>query len=375
MEKLRFGYPKQFWNYFKKKKKSVGNDVSVDDFCKYFSSLCNDVFVCNNAEANAFCQENNFDNDDCPFEELNIPITADEVLCAVKSLKKGKAAGPDFLLNEYFTESIDILCAHLCDLFNAILESGFFPDKWIEGVIVPVHKKGDTKNAQNYRGITLVSCFSKLFTTILNKRIETFCENNNVISDAQFGFRKGKSTVDAIFILHSVIQHYLNNNKRLYIGFIDLKSCFDSINRNCLWLKIYKCGIQGKILRIIKDMYEKVKSCVRSCNTYSDFFSYAVGLRQGEVISPLLFSLFVEDLELHLQSNLDSGLYFDDIVLILLLFADDMAILGKTPEDLQNSLDSLYDYCNRWGLEVNIQKTKVMDFRKLCDLQSVKISD
>lgn len=70
------------------------------------------------------------------------------------------------------------------DLFNAILESGFFPDKWIEGVIVPVHKKGDTKHGENYRGIFLVSCFSKLFTTILNKRIETFCENNNVISDA-----------------------------------------------------------------------------------------------------------------------------------------------------------------------------------------------
>ena len=71
---------------------------------------------------------------------------------------------------------------------------------------------------------------------------------------------------------------------------------YDCIHRNAMWLKLYKQGIDGKHLRIVKDMYEKVKSCVRSCNNYSQFFEYAVGLGQGEVISPILFSLFVEDL-------------------------------------------------------------------------------
>ena len=79
-------------------------------------------------------------------------------------------------------------------------------------------------------------------------------------------------------------------------------------------------------------MYENVKSGVKACASYSDYFSYAVGLRQGEVMSPILFSLFVEDLELYLQDSVTSGLSIDDIVLIVLLFADDMAILGKSPE-------------------------------------------
>ena len=170
---------------------------------------------------------------------------------------------------------------------------------------------------------------SKLFTTLLNKRIESFCKANDIISDAQFGFRKRRSTVDAIFVLMSIIQNYLCNNKRLYVVFVDMKKCFDSIYRNALWLKLFKLGIRGKLLRIIRDMYQKVKSCVKCCNSYSDYFEYAVGLRQGEVISPILFSMFVEDLELYLQNNVDSGLIIDDIVLIMLLFADDMAILGK----------------------------------------------
>jgi hypothetical protein len=153
---------------------------------------------------------------------------------------------------------------------------------------------------------------SKLFTTLLNNRIETFCSENDIISDAQFGFRKGRSTVDAIFVLMSLIQNYLCNNKRLYVAFVDMMKCFDSIYRNALWLKLYKLGIRGKLLRIIRDMYQKVKSCVKCCNSYSDYFEYAVGLRQGEVISPLLFSMFVEDLELYLQRNVESGLNIDD---------------------------------------------------------------
>ena len=116
---------------------------------------------------------------------------------------------------------------------------------------------------------------------------------------------------------------------------------------------MFKSGIQGKLLRIVKDMYANVKSRVKSCSSYSDYFSYAVGLRQGEVMSPILFALFVEDLELYLQDNINSGLSKDDITMILLLFADDMAILGKSPAEVQSHLDRLYLYCNSWGLNVN----------------------
>ncbi len=165
---------------------------------------------------------------------------------------------------------------------------------------------------------------------------------NNIISDAQFRFRKGRSTVDAIFILLSLVQDYLFENKRLYVIFVDMMKCFDSIYRNGMWLKLYNSGIQGKILRIVKDMYCNVKSCVKSCSNYSDYFNYAVGLRQGEVMFPLLFSLFVADLEMFLQQDVQSGMPIDDIVLILLHFADGKAIIGKTPSEVQYLLNKLY---------------------------------
>jgi hypothetical protein len=205
---------------------------------------------------------------------------------------------------------------------------------------------------------------SKIFTSIINKRIYSYCEENCLLSDAQFGFRKGKSTVDALFVLSSIVQKYINDNKRLYCVFVDFKKAFDSVYRNALWLKLHKSGIRGKLLRIVKDMYNKVKSCIKVCNSYSEFFEYAVGLRQGEIISPVLFSLFIDDIELFLQHDINCGLQLNDIILILLLFADDMAILGNSPEEINNSLVLLHNYCTKWSLEVNVDKTKVMVFRK-----------
>ena len=103
------------------------------------------------------------------------------------------------------------------------------------------------------------------------------------------------------------------------------------------------------MLRVIKDMYNKVKTCVRGCNSYSDCFDCAVGLKQREVISPILFSLFIEDLELFLQEDPTCGLSLDEITFILMLFADDMVILGKDRNDLQRSLDLLNSYCINGG--------------------------
>ena len=103
----------------------------------------------------------------------------------------------------------------------------------------------------------------KLFSSIVTHRLSLWCEKNNVISHAQFGFRKGKSAVDAIFILKCIIDKILNSNERLYCAVIVLKKAFDSVYRNALWLKFLKLGIKGKILRVIHSMYTSVKTSVK----------------------------------------------------------------------------------------------------------------
>ena len=363
IEKLKSCKPKQFWKHFKKPKGKVDGNVSLNQFYSYFSQLEHDIFQSRNKDADDFCNEYDFNN--CSDNEsFNSKITVEEVIVAINKLNRCKASGIDGLINEYFIESKDIISGHICDIFNAIFDSGCFPEEWTKGIIIPLHKKGDKNDPNNYRGITLLSVFAKLFTSVLNNRINKYTETFSRIGDYQYGFRKSNSTVDAMFALQSIVQHYMFNNKRLYAGMIDMKKCFDGINRNALWFKLHKIGIKGKMLRVLNNMYKEVKSCVRQCNNLSEFFTCCVGLRQGEVISSALVSLFLDDIEMYLRSNTESNICINDTILTVLLFADDMVIIGDSPEDLQNKLDLLYNYCQQWSLEVNVLKTKVMVFRK-----------
>jgi hypothetical protein len=146
---------------------------------------------------------------------------------------------------------------------------------------------------------------------------------------------------------------------------VDFKKAFDSVYRNALWFKLFKMGLDGKILVMFKAMYAVVKSCVKCCNDFSDFFDISIGLRQGQNNSPAMYALFLNDLELFLQSNIDSGISIFDICIMVLMIADDLVMVGHSIEDLQRSLNQLFEYCNKWGLGVNTMKTKIVVFRKM----------
>ena len=123
----------------------------------------------------------------------------------------------------------------------------------------------------NY-GITLVSCLSKIFTSILNERLKNWSENYDIISDAQFGFKAGNSTTDAIFVLHWLISRRIAKSKKLFCCFVDYQKAFDKIDRNIMISKLAKSGVDCQMLNIIKSLYANIKSCVRYENQMSDFF-------------------------------------------------------------------------------------------------------
>ena len=157
-------------------------------------------------------------------------------------------------------------------LFNGILISGLFPELWSTAVMVPVFKRGDPSDPNNFRGISLVSCLAKLFTNIINTRLIEWSKTYDTITDAQFGFTNGLSTVDAIFALQTIVFKTLSDKKRLYCCFVDYTKAFDTIDRLNLWYKLSKIGIRGKLLSVIKSMYLNVKSCITVDGLYIQNF-------------------------------------------------------------------------------------------------------
>ena len=136
-----------------------------------------------------------------------------------------------------------------------------YPRSWGEGILTPIFKKGNVNDAGNYRGITLINILAKIYSQLLLNRLTQWTEKHEKITINQFGFQKGKSVVDCVFILHAIIS--INTGRKLYCVFIDYEKCFDKINCSFLWQTLLSENISCKLVRAMKSIYSTVRSCVR----------------------------------------------------------------------------------------------------------------
>ena len=159
-------------------------------------------------------------------------------------------------------------------------------------MIIPIFKKkGERSDPNNYRGITLVSVMGKLFTKLLNSRIESFLDLNRILLDNQAGFRKNRSTTDQVFVIQSLVDIFLKRGKKLYIAWVDYAKAFDKVWRQGLFYKMLKQGLSAKIVNIVKSIYANIKSKVMVNGVLSNAFASYSGVRQGESLSPMLFAI------------------------------------------------------------------------------------
>ena len=368
---LRSNNSKEYWNLLNKStegKQSVSK-ICLDTFMDHFKKL-NQANTTNVDETNTVPSASDNEHNSI----LNELFTFDEIQKRIRKLKNNKSSGLDYIRNEFLKQSSVKHIHFYCKLFNLILQTALVPDIWCQGMIIPIYKnKGPQDNPDNYRGITLLSCLGKLFTACITERLANFMRDDSKMGYEQAGFRQEFSTLDHVFTLHAIIEYYKSKKGRLYCAFVDYSKAFDLIDRASLWLKMINNGVTGKILNVIQKMYENAKSCIRSSNNISEFFSCNQGVRQGENLSPLLFAIYLNDFR-HFMGENNIGLkQLDEKIheememfmrLYVLLYADDTVILAETAEDLQKALHSLHDYCNKWNLHINISKTKIVIFSR-----------
>ena len=369
LKKLKRSNPRKYWKILNGKRQEK-TEADPEEMFKFFKKSNFDENAANHESNANLTGENTIHN-----TSINEPITESEVKKAINHLKNNKSGGIDSIVNEHLKSLSHIIAPSLINIFNLVFDSGIIPESWTLGMIKPIYKnKGCKSDPANYRPITLISCQGKLFTSILNERLQQYAEEHDLINDCQAGFRKGYSTVDNIFILHSLIELVCKSKRKLYCAFIDLKQAFDRVWRDGLWLKLYQSYINGKCLRIIQNMYNNIKSCILVNNRKTDFFISNIGVRQGENLSPFLFIIFLNDLEQFFRTHNVEGITCnqypadDSLVLYLkvfiLLYADDTVILSSSIEGLQHALNVYADYCNTWKLQVNQSKSKIVIFAK-----------
>ena len=368
LEQLQSRDPQKFWNLFDKlrsfNKQSHLTTISNAEWVNYFSKLVNNSCQLDKDLENYMDDYINA-NKNIIFNELNFKIRNDEISTAISRLKNGKASGFDGILNEMLKVGQYTILPALNKIFNFILVSGNFPEMWRINLLTPLHKKGDVNKPENYRGIAVNSNLCKLFCCILNIRLNNFVEDHNIVPNCQIGFRKKTRTADHILTLKCIIDTYVNKSSKLnlFCCFVDFKAAFDSISRKGLLYKMVKLGIGGCFLNVICNMYSRVLYAVKSNSGCSDNFSSSVGVKQGCVLSPTLFNLFIHDLPLIFDATC-APVTLHDTKISCLLYADDLVLLSESQAGLQEALDCLSTYCKKWGLTINLNKTKALVFNK-----------
>ena len=346
----------KFWLTWRKISNSVSPVVShvegeTDDvviankFADFFNISDSEFDLNNKTTADAVDATGSID-DVYEFHEHN--FTVEDIDNAIRNnLKTGKAAGSDNIVAEHIIYAHPAIVSHLTKLFNLIILHGYVPNKFSHCIIVPLIKdrSDDVCKLSNYRGISLSPVISKLFEACLSNRYNKFLTSHNL----QYGFKKGASCASAVFVMQQTVEYFTKRGSNIYLSALDASKAFDRVNHNILFQKLVARNVPRCLIDIIKNWYSKLNASVRWNGILSQNFTITCGVRQGGVLSPLLFNLYVNDLTLCLELN-NLGCAVNGVYLGCIMYADDILLLSTSVLTLQSMLNVCYEY----GLKHNI---------------------
>lgn len=296
---------------------------------------------------------------------LDIPITTDEVKAAIKRIRYGTSAGVDGIPPELFRFAGDELASVMCPLFQYIFDHACCPQQWREGLLVPIYKKdGDRADPNNYRTIALLPVMSKVFEHVLLKRLVEWADGGRLLAEEQAGFRHGRCTMDQWFVLHEMVAARKQFNHATAMAFLDVRKAYDCTWQPGLWKSLMDSGCSSKVIDMLRELVEHSKRRVVAYSRTSEPITMECGVPQGAVLSPFLYSMFINGLVAELGKNPAFGVRMNPSDessprVVLLLYADDIVLLGD-PQSLQAMLDVCSEYAKRWRFQFNASKSNVV---------------
>ena len=284
------------------------------------------------------------------------PPTKAEIKATIATLGNNKAPGPDSLCAEVFKTDPETAAGILHPLFVDIWEKEELPDDWTHGRIIKLPKKGKLADCNNWRGITLLSIPSKIFTKIIMMRMKAAVDK--LLRPEQAGFRKGRGTTEHIFTLRNILEQCNEWQRKIYINFVDFEKAFDSVHRESLWKILRNYGIPEKLVTLIQIFYRNFSCSVGNSTTN---FTVKSGVRQGCVMSSFLFTLAIDWITKTTINQQQNGIRWTLCSSLEdLIYADDLALPSHTREQVQKKTNNLEQQARSIGLSINAKKTKVL---------------
>jgi hypothetical protein len=332
------------------------NDESIANrFADVFSAVC----VPNTESRHVELCENFFTLYATYEQEMssNHYISIELVRKCIAGLKRGKAAGLDGLTVEHVAYSHPVLVTHLITMFNIMLTYGIVPDAFGQGIIIPLVKNtdGDKTSSDNYRSITLSPVISKLFESVLLEMFgDLLCTDK-----LQFGFKSKSSCSHAIFVMRTVIDHYVKAASTVTISALDISKAFDRIDHFALLQLLMERRLPKNVISILYDWFCKCYVCVRWGGVYSYFFQIKAGVRQGGLMSPTLFAIYMDVLISRLR-NCGVGCRLLNAFYGCLLYADDVVLLTHSVNAMRIMLDVCEKFAADFDIKFNTSKSVAM---------------
>ena len=286
-----------------------------------------------------------------------IHVEPENVFKMLNSLDVHKSVGPDYVCNRLLKECAVALAEPLCTLFNMSLQRGIYPTEWKCANLTPLFKDKDKFIRTNYRPISLLSCISKCFENCVFIELYAYCVSNNLLTWKNSGFKHLDSTIYQLISIVHTISAAIDKGKYVSMVFLDISKAFDKVWHDGLLFKLKTFGIDGRLLLWFKSYLQNRKQRVIIKGHASSWYTTNSGVPQGSVLGPLLFLIFINDIDVGVLSEM--RMFADDTMMF-----DVAQNISTSVSKINNDLNTLSTWAHQWRVTFNPEKTVYMVYSR-----------